>query len=119
MLKRFQLNTIFTFKIQEAHIGIGILGKEGRQAARCSDFAVARFSFLRKAILVHGHWYYVRVAVLAIYFFYKNLVFILPQIYFCTDSAFSGQVRLIFTKIKKYAEIFFSFPPSLCSTHIY
>ncbi|CAG7720170.1 unnamed protein product [Allacma fusca] len=41
--------------IQEAHLGIGILGKEGRQAARSADFALARSSFLKKAILVHGH----------------------------------------------------------------
>ena len=42
--------------IQEAHLGVGIMGKEGRQAVRCSDFAFAKFRFLKKAVLVHGHW---------------------------------------------------------------
>ena len=40
--------------IQEAHIGIGITGKEGFQAARSS------FRFLQRLILVHGRWNYVR-----------------------------------------------------------
>ena len=42
--------------IQEAHLGVGIMGKEGRQAVRCSDFAFGKFRFLKKALLVHGHW---------------------------------------------------------------
>ena len=57
--------------IQEAHVGIGVMGKEGRQAVRTSDYAVARFKFLLRVLLVHGHWYYVRAAILVQYFFYK------------------------------------------------
>ena len=78
--------------IQEAHVGIGIFGKEGRQAARCSDFALGRFKYLRRVLLVHGHWYYIRLATLIQYFFYKNIVFILPQFYFAGFSIFSSQV---------------------------
>lgn len=68
--------------IQEAHVGLGIMGKEGRQAVRCADFAFARFKFVKEALLVHGHWYYLRVATLVQYFFYKNIAFITPQFYF-------------------------------------
>lgn len=57
--------------IQEAHVGIGVMGKEGRQAVRTSDYAVARFKFLLRVLLVHGHWYYVRAAIMVQYFFYK------------------------------------------------
>uniref|UniRef100_A0A671UKV6 Phospholipid-transporting ATPase n=1 Tax=Sparus aurata TaxID=8175 RepID=A0A671UKV6_SPAAU len=57
--------------IQEAHVGIGIMGKEGRQAVRNSDYAIARFKFLAKLLLVHGHFYYIRIATLVQYFFYK------------------------------------------------
>lgn len=32
--------------IQEAHVGIGITGKEGLQAARTSDYSIAQFRFL-------------------------------------------------------------------------
>ena len=41
------------------------------QAVRCSDYAIARFCFLQRALLVHGHWYYNRISILVLYFFYK------------------------------------------------
>ena len=59
--------------IQEAHVGLGIMGKEGRAAVRAADFAFSKFKFLQKIILVHGHWYYHRVSMLVHYFFYKNV----------------------------------------------
>ena len=33
--------------IQEASVGVGISGKEGRQAVNNSDFAIAQFRFLK------------------------------------------------------------------------
>ena len=39
-----------------------------------SDFAMARFRFLEKLLLVHGHWCYSRLARMMLYFFYKNVV---------------------------------------------
>jgi phospholipid-translocating ATPase len=33
--------------IQEADVGIGILGKEGVQAAMASDYAIAQFKYLQ------------------------------------------------------------------------
>lgn len=69
------------------------MGKEGRQAVRCSDFAFARFRFLRRVLLVHGHWYYWRVSTLVQYFFYKNITFITPAVFFAIFSAYSTQVR--------------------------
>ena len=42
--------------IQEAHVGLGIMGKEGRAAVRSADFAFAKFRHLQKVLLVHGHW---------------------------------------------------------------
>ncbi|KAK0105006.1 hypothetical protein ONS96_004414 [Cadophora gregata f. sp. sojae] len=46
--------------IQEAHVGIGISGKEGMQAARTSDYSIGQFRFLQRLLLVHGRWNYVR-----------------------------------------------------------
>lgn len=40
--------------IQAAHIGIGIMGKEGNQAAAFSDYAVPEFRCLRKLMFWHG-----------------------------------------------------------------
>nr|XP_033338389.1 probable phospholipid-transporting ATPase IF [Megalopta genalis]XP_033338398.1 probable phospholipid-transporting ATPase IF [Megalopta genalis] len=77
--------------IQEAHVGIGIMGKEGRQATMSSDFAIAKFRFLKKTLLVHGQWYYMRISTLTLYFFYKNILFITPQLLFGIHSGFSLQ----------------------------
>lgn len=49
----------------------GIIGKEGRQAARNSDYAIPKFKHLKKMLLVHGHFYYIRISELVQYFFYK------------------------------------------------
>tara|TARA_B110000305_G_C19332966_1_gene584998 strand:- start:90 stop:206 length:117 start_codon:yes stop_codon:yes gene_type:complete len=33
--------------IQQAHVGVGIQGKEGQQAARTADYAIGQFQFLK------------------------------------------------------------------------
>lgn len=57
--------------IQEAHVGLGIYGKEGRNAALSADFAFAKFKFVKRILIVHGYLYYTRAAYLVQYFFYK------------------------------------------------
>lgn len=57
--------------IQEAHVGIGIYGKEGRIAAMSADFAFGQFKFLKRIIIVHGYLYYTRSASMVLLFFYK------------------------------------------------
>lgn len=60
--------------IQEADVGVGIAGVEGRQAAMSSDYAIAQFRFLQRLVLVHGRWSYRRLAESISNFFYKNIV---------------------------------------------
>lgn len=48
--------------IQAAHVGVGISGVEGLQAARASDVAISQFRFLKKLLLVHGAWSYQRLS---------------------------------------------------------
>lgn len=57
--------------IQEAHVGIGITGKEGLQAARTSDYSIAQFRFLTKLLLVHGRWNYIRTCKYTVGTFWK------------------------------------------------
>ena len=57
--------------IQEAHIGVGIAGEEGRQAVMSSDYAIGQFRFLTRLVIVHGRWSYVRLAESVANFFYK------------------------------------------------
>uniref|UniRef100_A0A669BIQ5 Phospholipid-transporting ATPase n=1 Tax=Oreochromis niloticus TaxID=8128 RepID=A0A669BIQ5_ORENI len=77
--------------ILEAHVGIGIMGKEGRQAVRNSDYAIPKFKHLKKMLLVHGHYYYIRISELVQYFFYKNVCFIFPQFLYQFFCGFSQQ----------------------------
>ncbi|XP_030379749.1 probable phospholipid-transporting ATPase IF [Scaptodrosophila lebanonensis] len=60
--------------IQEAHVGIGIMGREGKQAARCADYAIAKFCMLQRLLLVHGHYNSERLAFLVLFYCYKNIV---------------------------------------------
>uniref|UniRef100_A0A8C6KH19 Phospholipid-transporting ATPase n=1 Tax=Nothobranchius furzeri TaxID=105023 RepID=A0A8C6KH19_NOTFU len=95
--------------ILEAHVGIGIKGKEGRQAVRNSDYAIPKLKHLKKLLLAHGHLYYHRIAHLVQYFFYKNLCFILPQFlyqFFCGysqqplyDAAYLTMYNICFTSM--------------------
>ncbi|XP_073531086.1 phospholipid-transporting ATPase IF isoform X4 [Phyllobates terribilis] len=96
--------------IQEAHVGIGIMGKEGRQAVRNSDYAIARFKFLSKLLLVHGHYYYIRIATLVQYFFYKNVCFITPQFLYQFLCLFSQQTLYDSVYLTLYNICFTSLP---------
>uniref|UniRef100_A0A7M4ERA5 Phospholipid-transporting ATPase n=1 Tax=Crocodylus porosus TaxID=8502 RepID=A0A7M4ERA5_CROPO len=94
--------------ILEAHVGIG---KEGRQASRNSDYAVPKFKHLRKLLLAHGHLYYVRIAHLVQYFFYKvricihltQFMFFLPltikSIKPLYDAAYLTMYNICFTSL--------------------
>uniref|UniRef100_A0A8C3G500 Phospholipid-transporting ATPase n=1 Tax=Cyclopterus lumpus TaxID=8103 RepID=A0A8C3G500_CYCLU len=59
--------------IQTAHVGVGISGNEGLQAANSSDYSIAQFKYLKNLLLVHGAWNYNRVAKCILYCFYKNI----------------------------------------------
>uniref|UniRef100_A0A7S2SL74 Phospholipid-transporting ATPase n=1 Tax=Mucochytrium quahogii TaxID=96639 RepID=A0A7S2SL74_9STRA len=76
--------------IQEARVGVGISGHEGRQAVNSSDFAIAQFRFLQELMLVHGRWNYRRIAATVLYVFYCNIVFVLTAFVFNFFNKFSG-----------------------------
>jgi phospholipid-translocating P-type ATPase (flippase) len=74
--------------IQEAQVGIGISGKEGKQASNAADFSIGQFRFLQRLLLVHGRWNYRRTCKFILYSFYKNTVLVLTLF---TYSFFCGQ----------------------------
>jgi phospholipid-transporting ATPase len=96
--------------IMQAHIGVGIRGLEGTQAVRISDFAINQFSHLQKLLLVHGRWGYRRVAYMVCYYFYKNIVLALCEIYFHLFNGFSGQIFFLDWLPLLYNSFFTSFP---------
>ena len=65
--------------IQAAHVGVGISGVEGLQAARSADVSIAQFRYLRKLLLVHGAWSYQRISKVILYSFYKNVAMFMTQ----------------------------------------
>lgn len=48
--------------IRAADVGVGVVGKEGREAANTADFGIARFHFLQQLLLVHGRYNAYRTA---------------------------------------------------------
>ena len=77
--------------ILESNVGVGIAGKEGSQAASSADFVLHRFQHLRRLLLVHGRYSYLRAVKLVRLIFFINVAFNLPQLWFSFVSAFSGQ----------------------------
>ncbi|KAL4247497.1 Phospholipid-transporting ATPase [Abortiporus biennis] len=79
--------------IQAADVGVGISGEEGLQAVNSSDYAIAQFRFLKRLLLVHGHWSYARNGNMIVNFFYKNFICIGVlwwfQIYCAWSSAYA------------------------------
>ncbi|KAI1840843.1 hypothetical protein JX266_012925 [Neoarthrinium moseri] len=78
--------------IQAAHIGVGISGMEGLQAARSADVSIAQFRFLRKLTLVHGAWSYQRISRAILFSFYKNITLYMTQFWYTFQNVFSGEV---------------------------
>lgn len=76
--------------IQAANIGIGISGKEGLQASRSADFAIAQFKHLKRLLLVHGSWAIYRVSRLVIYAIYKNVLIYVFNFWYSAFNLFSG-----------------------------
>lgn len=76
--------------LQSADIGVGITGKEGLQAARSADYAVAQFRFILKLLLVHGRYNYVRTSKFVLCTFYKELLFYLTQAVYQRYTLFLG-----------------------------
>ena len=65
--------------ITAAHVGVGIRGVEGQQAARASDYNIDQFKYLRNLLFYHGRECYRRNAALVCYNFFKNTLLVLPQ----------------------------------------
>ncbi|KAJ7188593.1 calcium transporting ATPase [Mycena filopes] len=97
--------------IQAAHVGVGISGVEGLQAARSADVAISQFRFLKKLLLVHGAWSYRRLSKLILYSFYKNITLYMTQFWFAFFNNFSGQIAYESWTLSMYNVLFSLLPP--------
>ncbi|EMG48248.1 Phospholipid-transporting ATPase, putative (Aminophospholipid translocase (Flippase), putative), partial [Candida maltosa Xu316] len=96
--------------IQSADIGVGITGKEGLQAARSADYAIAQFRFLLKLLLVNGRYNYVRTSKFVLCTFYKELLFYLTQCIYQRNTLFSGSSLYESWSLSMFNTLFTSLP---------
>ncbi|KAJ8115492.1 hypothetical protein ONZ43_g4653 [Nemania bipapillata] len=76
--------------ISASHVGVGISGKEGLQAARVADYSIAQFRFLQRLLLVHGRWNYVRTGKFILATFWKEMFFYLPTAMYQMYNGYTG-----------------------------
>jgi phospholipid-translocating ATPase len=96
--------------IQEAHVGIGITGKEGLQAARTSDYSIAQFRFLTKLLLVHGRWNYIRTCKYVVGTFWKEMLFYLTQALYQRYNGYTGTSLYESWSLAMFNTLFTSLP---------
>ena len=66
---------------------------------------------LRRLILVHGRSRYLSISQFILFFFYKNCVLTLPQLYFAYYCGFSGMTFVDDFYINLYNAYFIALPP--------
>lgn len=74
--------------IQSADVGVGIVGKEGRQALLAADFLILQFCDLTKLLLWHGRNLYKRLAKLAQFVIHRGLIISVCQVVYSVSSLF-------------------------------
>lgn len=74
--------------ILEAHVGVGIEGKEGKQASLAADFSIKEFKAVKLLLLWHGRLSYKRSAVLAQFVIHRGLIISIIQVNNCLKLDF-------------------------------
>jgi phospholipid-transporting ATPase len=97
--------------IQAASVGIGIIGREGSQAARASDYAIPRFRHLVRLLAVHGRYNYIRNSDYLHLSFYKNMIIVYCQLMFTCFNGFTGATLFDSWITSMYNTIFTILPP--------
>jgi len=96
--------------IQASHVGIGISGREGLQAARISDYSIAQFRFLQRLLFVHGRWIYIRTGKYVLGTFWKEMVFYVLQAHFQQYNGFTGTSFFESASLTVFNTVFTSLP---------
>ncbi|KAJ1327335.1 hypothetical protein BSLG_010677 [Batrachochytrium salamandrivorans] len=72
-----------------AHVGVGIVGKEGMQASLAADFSITQFSHIARLLLWHGRNSYKRSAKLSQFVIHRGLIISIMQAVFSSLFYFS------------------------------
>lgn len=68
--------------IQEADVGIGIVGKEGKHASLAADFSILQFNTISRLLFWHGRLSYIRTAALGQFVVHRGLIIAIIQAIF-------------------------------------
>lgn len=95
-----------------ASLGVGIVGKEGKQASLAADFSVTQFSHLTKLLMWHGRNSYRRSAKLAQFVIHRGLIISVMQavfsaiFYFAPIALYQGWLMIGYATIYTMAPVF-------------
>uniref|UniRef100_A0A6I8R2I6 Phospholipid-transporting ATPase n=1 Tax=Xenopus tropicalis TaxID=8364 RepID=A0A6I8R2I6_XENTR len=96
--------------IQAADCGIGIEGKEGKQASLAADFSITQFKHIGRLLMVHGRNSYKRSAALGQFVIHRGLVISTMQAVFSSVFYFASVPLYQGFLMVGYATIYTMFP---------
>ncbi|XP_059751058.1 probable phospholipid-transporting ATPase IIB isoform X3 [Balaenoptera ricei] len=96
--------------IQAADCGIGIEGKEGRQASLAADFSVPQFKHIGRLLMVHGRSSYKRSAALSQFVMHRGLIISTMQAVFSSVFYFASVPLYQGFLMVGYATVYTMFP---------
>jgi phospholipid-translocating ATPase len=96
--------------IQAADVGIGIVGKEGRQASLAADFSITQFHHITKLLVWHGRNSYKRSAKLAQFIMHRGLIISVCQTMYSIASHFDPKGLFINWLMVGYATVYTNAP---------
>ncbi|KAF9880986.1 hypothetical protein CkaCkLH20_01136 [Colletotrichum karsti] len=96
--------------IQAADVGVGIVGKEGRQASLAADFSIEQFFHLTKLLVWHGRNSYKRSAKLAQFVIHRGLIIAVCQTMYSIAIKFEPEGLYKDWLLVGYATMYTAFP---------
>ena len=66
--------------IQEADLGIGLVGKEGKQASLAADYSLTKFKYLSLLLLWYGRISYKNTATISKFVIHRGLIISFIQV---------------------------------------
>ncbi|XP_040841083.1 probable phospholipid-transporting ATPase IIB isoform X1 [Ochotona curzoniae] len=96
--------------IQAADCGIGIEGKEGRQASLAADFSITQFQHIGRLLVVHGRNSYKRSAALGQFVMHRGLIISTMQAVFSSVFYFASVPLYQGFLMVGYATVYTMFP---------
>jgi phospholipid-translocating ATPase len=98
--------------IQAANVGLGIVGKEGKQASLAADFSITQFRHISRLLVWHGRNSYKRSANLSQFVIHRGLIISVMQavfsavFYFAAVALYEGVLMVGYATVYTMAPVF-------------